>query len=289
MGFIGDIFSSSKGAGYEAQGAPFAQGNLDQQNQFLNALYNQNTFGGLGNLQDMLMKQAQGQGPNPAQAMLNQATAQNSAQQAALMGSQRGVAQNPALLARSAADQGAKIQQQAAGQAATLGAEQQLAAQRALQNQLLSQQGIQGNMLSDINAQRINMQSNINNANAGVAQQNARTQGGILGGLFSSIPLVGKVMGGGMAEGGEVPSPSGESFFTQFHKSLSQGFESEGGEVSGKAKVKGDSLSNDTVPAMLSPKEIVLPRSVTLSKDAPDKAKAFVEAILAKHQLRGKK
>lgn len=63
-----------------------------------------------------------------------------------------------------------------------------------------------------------------------------------------------------------------------------------GGTVPGQAKVKGDSLKNDKVPAMLSPKEIVLPRSITMSPDAPEKAKAFVAAIMARNgKLPGKK
>lgn len=59
------------------------------------------------------------------------------------------------------------------------------------------------------------------------------------------------------------------------------------GVVPGQAKVPGDSLKNDRVPALLSPKEIVLPRSVTMAPDAPEKAAAFVRAILAKHKLGG--
>jgi hypothetical protein len=66
-------------------------------------------------------------------------------------------------------------------------------------------------------------------------------------------------------------------------------FLSKGAMVPGQAATKGDSLKNDKVPAMLSPKEIVLPRSVTLSKNAPDKAKMFVEAVLAKNGMRKKK
>lgn len=61
---------------------------------------------------------------------------------------------------------------------------------------------------------------------------------------------------------------------------------SHGEMVPGKAEVKGDSLKNDKVPAMLSPKEIVIPRSITMSKDAPEKAKAFVAAVLAKNGMR---
>ena len=52
-----------------------------------------------------------------------------------------------------------------------------------------------------------------------------------------------------------------------------------GGPVPGKATVAGDSPKNDTVPAMLSAKEIVLPRSVTLSPDAPKKAAEFVKKV----------
>lgn len=56
-----------------------------------------------------------------------------------------------------------------------------------------------------------------------------------------------------------------------------------GGKVKGsKAPVKGDSYSNDTVPAMLSPKEIVIPRSITMGPNAPENAAKFVAAILAK-------
>ena len=57
-----------------------------------------------------------------------------------------------------------------------------------------------------------------------------------------------------------------------------------GGTVPGQAMVKGDSLKNDRVPAMLSPKEIVLPRSVTLSKNPGAAAKAFVDKIKASHK-----
>jgi hypothetical protein len=53
--------------------------------------------------------------------------------------------------------------------------------------------------------------------------------------------------------------------------------------VPGQAAVPGDSLKNDKIPAMLSPKEIILPRSITLSDDAPKKAAEFVANIKAKH------
>jgi hypothetical protein len=64
----------------------------------------------------------------------------------------------------------------------------------------------------------------------------------------------------------------------------------QGKEVPGKAKIHGDNLKNDTVPAMLSPGEIVLPRHVVQGSNAPQRAAAFVQAIQAKQGLkRGKK
>lgn len=52
---------------------------------------------------------------------------------------------------------------------------------------------------------------------------------------------------------------------------------SSGGAVQGKAKVSGDSKTNDTVPAMLSPGEIVIPRS---HAGDPDKIASFLNGLL---------
>lgn len=105
-------------------GALAAQQQLAQQQQALAGQYGQ---------------VAAGQGPNPAQAMLNNATGQNVAQQAALMAGQRGAGANAGLIARQAAQQGAGIQQNAVGQAAQMQAQQQLAA---MQGQAAQQQAI---------------------------------------------------------------------------------------------------------------------------------------------------
>lgn len=56
-----------------------------------------------------------------------------------------------------------------------------------------------------------------------------------------------------------------------------------GGGVPGKAKIKGNSEKNDTQPALLSPGEIVLPRSVT---EAPDMEKKAIEFL---RHIKGKK
>lgn len=60
-----------------------------------------------------------------------------------------------------------------------------------------------------------------------------------------------------------------------------------GGGIPGKAAVKGDSPKNDTVPVMASPQEIMLPRSVTTAKDAPEEAKRFVQALIEKEKAKG--
>jgi hypothetical protein len=59
-----------------------------------------------------------------------------------------------------------------------------------------------------------------------------------------------------------------------------------GGKVPGQAKVKGDSYANDTVPAKLSPGEVVIPRSVMNSHDPVNGSAQFVAAVLAKRGRR---
>lgn len=205
------------------------QNSLGQQGQLANQLAPQ--VGSAVNNQNVLADQyaamTRGEGPNPAQMQLNQATAANVANQAALMAGQRGASANPALLARQAAMQGAQTQQQAAGQAATLGAEQQIAAQQnlaALSNNQVAQAGnavgaagaaqqneqnILQNANTGANNAAVGMQSNINNVNAQTAsgnQQNAVNTAAGVGQALSNIPVVGNVLGGLFAHGGQVPA-----------------------------------------------------------------------------------
>lgn len=76
----------------------------------------------------LLSQVSTGGGPNPAAAMLQEATSKNVQNQAALQAGQRGAASNVGMIARGAAQQGAQIQQQATGQAATEQSQQQLGA-----------------------------------------------------------------------------------------------------------------------------------------------------------------
>lgn len=346
MGFVGDLVGGILGAGgggggggsnFRAQAAPIIQGvtapqvgqaynqtnqGLSQQQAFLNALQGQNGIGNQSNvfaqqqgLANQLQGLANGTGPNPAMAQLANTTGQNVANQAAMMAGQRGSGANVGMLARQIGQQGAGIQQNAAGQAAALQAQQQLNALGALQQQqgmmgnlagsqvAQQQQGLTGynqfaqgqqqnllNALGQYNDQQVNMQSNMNNANAGIQTQVAKGQGDMFKGVAGAV---GKGIMGLFADGGMVNGPqsvvgrfmNGAPMMAQGGPVMMNSYGA-GQMVPGKAAVPGNSLKNDKVPAMLSPKEIVIPRSITMSKDAPQKAAEFVAAILAKNGMK---
>jgi len=63
-----------------------------------------------------------------------------------------------------------------------------------------------------------------------------------------------------------------------------------GGHVPGKPTVGGakNDYANDTVKALLSPGEIVIPRSVTQSADPVNGAARFVQTVIARRKNKGK-
>lgn len=315
------------------------QTGLGNQAAFLQAVQGQN---GLANqasvfqqqqqLANQLQGQANGTGPNPAQAQLAQNTSNNTANQAALMAGQRGAGQNAGMIARQAANTGAQNQQNAVGQAATLQAQQQLAAQQQLMGQQQNMQGVAGN--------QVGTQANATNAYSGAAQNalnsvygqiNAQNNASIgaadvnnkaeatqhsmdnqmgQGFLQQMSPLMGPMgqmfggSGGGAASGGTAMAGGAgdamggmSSMAPMLMMAASGGMAPQsmagkhlrgaknmksGGPVDGQATVKGDSYANDTVPAMLSPGEIVIPRHITQGPNAAAKAAQFVQAVLAK-------
>lgn len=151
-------------------------------NQDLAAQYAQaNGMGNLSSLYNTYGALAAGQGPNPALAQLAQQTGQNNAATAALMAGQRGAGANAGLIARQVGQQGATNNQNAIGQAATLQAQQQLAA-------LGQQAGIANSQVSNqLGAQTL--------ATNSALQNNATTAGTITGtgnaGLQASAGLQG--------------------------------------------------------------------------------------------------
>ena len=180
---------------------------LQQQQAFLQATQAQNGLGNQTSVYNQMQGVANGTGPNPAQAALAQSTGANVANQAALMAGQRGSSANVGLMGRQAAMQGANIQQQAAGQGATMQANQSLnalnnmgsiantqAAQQAAATTANSSatQGEQGQVLGAI--------ANQNTAASGLAgksmDQQAALMGSVAGGAGAAI---------GLAQGGKIP------------------------------------------------------------------------------------
>lgn len=279
-----------------------SQAAIGQQQSLLNALQAQNGLSNQSDVYKQLQGVASGTGPNPAQAVLNQATGQNVQNQAALAAGQRGAASNVGLMSRQAAQQGSNLQQQAAGQGATMQANQSLNALGQMGNLATQQAGQQiqgtGAVTQANQAQQqamLGAQQGYNSSLAGMQNAETGNQGnalGKIGGVLSAVPAL--FAGGGsvssMPQVQEGPkSMLGQSLGTlNYAQGGNVGRMEGGGKVPGKPAVGGttNSYSNDTVDAKLSPGEIVIPRSVTMSKDPINGAAAFVRATLAK---KGKK
>lgn len=98
----------------------------------------------------------------------------------------------------------------------------------------------------------------------------------------------------GMAKGGKVPAmvSPGEKYLPPSEVEKVKKGEKEpvnaGRMIPGKAKVAGDSLKNDTVPATLEEGGIVIPRSVMQSENPAEKARQFVAAVIAKQKMKRK-
>lgn len=231
MGSIGGLLGMSGGAGGTGfstnpgtngqqigQAYTGQQAAMGQQQNLLNALQGQNGIQNQSNVYNQLQGVVSGQGPNPAQAQLAQATGANVANQAALMAGQRGAGANVGLMARQAAQQGANIQQQAAGQGATMQAQQSLNALGQAGNMAGSMAANQiGQTNANVQAQQ-NEQGILQGANS--AQNNIQGQlanttlGGqqkVIGGLMQGA---GAAMG--MADGGPVSAFGPQSMFGNF-------------------------------------------------------------------------
>ncbi len=370
FGFLGDILGTNNN--FKASGVDLQQGtNANQLNnaytgvqgalgQTSNLVGNLNPGVNLGTnsqalLTQQLQNQAQGIGPNPAQAALNQNTGQNIAQQAALAASVRGAGSNAGLIANQAANTGANLQQQAVGQQAYNQAIQQLAAQQQLGNlaaqqvgqgtnaiQLQNQaqqneQGLLQNANNAYNNQSLASQENINNINAGVSQNNANSIGNLAKGVGSAISSIGgavsPLFGGspaaggggggsflpqapaggnifgvntsassfGLAQGGKVPAHL-EEMARLYHPhmfadgGIAPGMDApsptapqmndqvmtasykKGGKVPGKPQVDHNASKNDTVPAVLTPGEVVIDLNTLKDKGKLGKMARFVAA-----------
>jgi hypothetical protein len=282
MGGIGGMFGASGGAAGTGFAAPRganlynpvtkeqitdAYGNvtnsMESQKSLLAALQAQNGIQNQSQVYNQLQGVVAGTGPNPAQAMLNQATGQNVANQAALMAAQRGAGSNVGLIARQAAQQGANTQQQAVGQGASMQAQQSLnalgqaggVANTQTANQIgqtnanvSAQQAEQANLLNaqaQFNNAQMGMQSNINNNNSGLIQSQLGAQQSMVGGLINGA-------GAMFAGGGEVADPSfgfadpnaPQSKFGQFLKGMSSAPMDSAQDQSGPASMGSNKALN---------------------------------------------
>jgi hypothetical protein len=253
-------------------------------------------------LAEALRAQAEGRTPSLAQMQFQRALEGSQAAIQSQLASARGL--SPAQAQRIAARQQAALGANAAGQSAEMRLREQMAAQAALANLLAqSRQGALGGYQTsaELAARERALRAELA---SGIQTRDFQRNQQITQGVLNMLPFVGQ----GLAKIANSQSPSQSSFDANsfydrsdvqsaFDKLPSEsGFSgswsqeqndafsrlAHGSEVPGRAKYRGDTRSNDTVPAMLSPGEIVLPRSVAQSPNAPDKAKQFVEAIKTK-------
>lgn len=302
-----------------------AQNSLQSQQALLAALQAQNGIGNQSQVYGQLQGVANGTGPNPAEAMLNQATGQNNAAQAALMAGQRGVGSNPGLIARQAAQQGSANQQNAIGQGATLQAQQSLNALGQAGNmantqagqqiaatgantsaQLGEQQNLLGAQANANNA-AVSAQNSVNSVNGTLANTGLQGQqkaiGGLFGGLGSALSLAhGGQVGGpksfagrhlAMAKGGKVQdvmvSP-GEIYLTPQKAREVANNKSKAPEVIGSAKkIPGKApVKGDSLKNDIVPAKLERGGVVVPRSKAniPADAAKFIEAVFSK---KGKK
>jgi len=247
--FLGNIFGSKNTFSSQPMNLDKVDYNTGIKQAQETALANMNAGAEAGQMQktlaQQLAEQSQGQGQSLAQMQLQQASDQNLKNQAALIGSQKGM--NPAQAARAVAMQGASQGQNLANQAAQLRLNEQLQKQKLLQETLQGQRGqdigllgAQTNLYGTAgqlggSQQQRELENYWNNQkiNAGVAEQNAKSNNAIMGGLFGGAAsilagpaggaLSGLFSGGGNAGGYSMPTlgssagygsaPSGNSRF----------------------------------------------------------------------------
>ncbi len=276
-----------QGATLQAQQQLNALQGLSAQQQAIGGT-NQNIAGIAGQQIGLTQAQQQALASQAANQVAQQQAGTNAQQQAAsnLVGQQQ-------------------AQQQAiAGQSNAL-ANQQIGATTANTQANQSEQQLLQNALSSQNQQRVAMQGNINSANAGLAQTQLQGQQGLLGGVLNGVgAAIAAAKGGkittpvGSQPILEVPPQDDESSVGRFLRGWGTGYAAGGqtpsdytagghvvAKTPGQKAVKaGNSYANDKIPALVSEDEIVLPRTVTQSKDPVRSSAQFVAKVLAKRR-----
>lgn len=264
--------------------------------------YNQ-TYGQQNDLIGDVRARANGTGgPSLAELQMHRATDANAQGAAGAIASQRGM--NPAMAQRLVLNQRAQMGQQEAGQTAALRAQEQLQAQNQLGGLLAQQQGQNtGLMNMGIGANQAQNNMAFQNlwAQQGMDQSTAATNAGLVSaaqaqkmGLAGYAAQAGASAVGGALQGagalgaqymnnGAAAGSMTQPYVTEATQAYPGGGEimmstgmSDGGLVLGRPNVPGDSPRNDTVPARLSPGEVVIPRSIV---DDPVATEEFMRVI----------
>jgi hypothetical protein len=255
----------------------------------------QNVYGQQQSLIAALQAKAEGRGgPSIAEMQLQQSLNANRQDAArTLAGAGRGI--NPALARRLLMQQQGTLNQTAAGQAAILRAQEQQAAQTALGNTLQGVAGTQAGLYGQAGQLGLNQAKSVaelseaqkaRDVQVALANQKAaQVASGQASEQTTARDATNAKMVGDVA--GEVAKGAGTAGAAAIAAAADGGIirrrYAEGGRV--KAAMgslqKMDNEKNDVVPAMLSPGEIVLPRSIVNAPNAPVAAAKFVEALLA--------
>lgn len=266
-----------------------------------------------------LQDQAAGKGPSLVEGQLQRATDQNMQNAMSFGAAQQGQGLGgPSALLAIGRNQAA-IQQEAAGQSALAKGMEQMQAQQQLaqllggtRGQDLGAASTQLGVSSGVEMNKINNDNRVDATNAANQRADANYWRDTLVGLGGAAAkgVGGALLTAATAENGTGPQASSDqtaapgqadqpSAMGDYSKgyNLPQGSNSgldsltgwnnpyatahahSGGMIKGWAGIAGDSPKNDTVPAMLSPGEIVIPRSVAQAPDAASRAAAFVDAI----------
>ncbi len=263
---------------------------------------NTNTQGERGSIQDAMAQR--GISNSLMGAAAQQAAAGQDAQTANLAATQAaGQAEQNALAAMSGAGSLAgNIENQQFGEQA-----QKAAAQNAI-NQWNAQNQTQTNQYNASNAQAANAYNaenaqNVSNQNTGLANQRTQYNAQVPQTVFNDqmqkatgqagvnqaqanqatqagqqqAGLISGILGGASQMGASYLAP------TPIYAADGGMIMKDGGEVPGRARVAGDSPANDTVPARLSPGEIVVPRSLAHN---PDMAKNFIQHLIRQRPVK---
>lgn len=212
-------------------------------------------------LEQRLVDQATGAaGPSAAELQMRRGIDQANQNAIGLAASQRGV--NPGLAASLAFRQQALNQTEGNQQAGIMRAQEGLTANQLLASMYSSQRGSAAQA-------------------AALQQQAAQAQQQQFNNVISSAGKAGlmySMMGKGGADPTGTQTASVPTIGSAFQNA--ETFAYNGGLIKGNAKVPGDSKKNDTVKVMVSPGEMIIPRTVV--KKGPEAVASFAEALMKK-------